>query len=94
MVEEFVGIIAATIIVMRPCFNFCYRTVTTAISTTSAANNDLTATRRSNSLPNTFSRPKHGYSNKASRYPFPSEREIELDSRNTSTEGILWDVVA
>lgn len=91
MVEEFVGIIAACIIVMGPCFHMVAKkftgAITTFIPTTSGRSTTLTPTGRSRTMSGTMdSRKVRGGRD---GFNIMKTTEIEMESRNKSTENIL-----
>lgn len=87
MVEEFIGIIAATIIVMRPCFHMLFRKITRLFAPyeETAKSSEVVHTKGPLCMRDgTF----HSSRSKANNR-FMVTTDIELQSRNRSTEHML-----
>jgi hypothetical protein len=79
MVEEFIGIIAATIIVMRPCFHMVFTTVSGRTST-------LFSTKKSSSGVTSESYGVEGDRGSKGFKQIVRTTEIEMNTRNRTTE--------
>lgn len=91
MVEEFIGIIAASIIVMRPCFHMVAKSITGAITTymptTTGKSTTMTPTGRSRILSGTIESRK-GRGDREG-FNIMKTTDIEMESCRRSTEEIL-----
>ena len=94
MVEEFIGIMVASIIVMRPCFHMAAQKVAGAIATlvpsTAARSTTLTPTGKLRTL----SRAMGSQKGRGDREGFNimETTDIEMQSHNQSAEGISGEV--